>query len=481
VRNPSLGVFRLFGCAAISAVVLSLGACGGAPGQTGSDRSGTTRQALGSCGGQILTVAKATASSEQNNGHFAAAFAIDGDPTTRWSSNQGMPQWLQLDMGQVVFISELDINWQTAFSTSFEVQASNDGTRFGSVVFSGATQAGFQTIADLNLTARYLRIFSTGATGFGNVSIIDTQVVGDSNSACGSVESLCGDSVRLDATAAQASSTEQSFTPASNAIDEDYGTRWSSKFTDNEWLAVDLGTKSRVDSVRIVWQHAFAAKYAIQTGTSMTGPWTTVANVNGQIGAQTVPNIGATTRFLRMLGIKRSTSFGYSLYEFEVYGSNDTSCLLKGPWQFDAADTSMTPNTGFYTVTGNSIAIDFNGTSFNFGPTGDSNIVFQQPFTPVQGASYALTLNVNNTGTGPAIFSAFLAGAGAPVNTPPSGWIVDGSAGTLVMNFNVTSNPGTSPMLDLSLSGAFAGFCPGCNGGVGLATYTVGATLTRTH
>jgi hypothetical protein len=465
----------------VSALVLSLGACGGAPGQTASDRSGTTRQALGTCGGQLLTVAQATASSEQNNGHFAASLAIDGNPATRWSSNQGMPQWLQLDMGQVVFISELDINWQTAFSTAFQVQASDDGSSFGSIVFSGVTQSGFQIISGLNVTARYLRILSTGATGFGSVSIIDTQVFGDSNGNCGSVENLCGDSVRLVAAAAQASSIERSSTPASAAIDQNYGTRWSSQFTDNEWLTVDLGSEARVDSVRIVWQHSFAQKYAIQKGTSMTGPWTTVATANGQIGAQTVPNIGATTRFLRMLGIKRSTSFGYSLYEFEVYGSRDLSCFLKGPWQFDAVDTSMTPNTGFYTVTGNTIAIDFSGQSFDFGPAMIDGIQFQQPVPVVQGGSYSLTLNVNNTGTGPAVFTAFLNGAGAPVNTPPAGWVVQGATGTLTMNFNVTSNPGANPMIDLNASGAFAGFCPGCNGGQGLATYTVSASMTRTH
>jgi hypothetical protein len=36
---------------------------------------------------------------------------------------------------------------------------------------------------------------------------------------------------------------------------------------------------------------------------------------------------------LRLLGIKRATQFGYSVWEIEVYGSRDLSCqnLLASP------------------------------------------------------------------------------------------------------------------------------------------------------
>jgi hypothetical protein len=420
-----------------------------------------------------LTVASATASSEQNNGFFSAAKAIDGNVSTRWSSNQGMPQWLELDMGQVVFVGSLLIDWQTAFATAFQVEASNNGTSWGTIAISGATQSGFQTISDLNVTTRFLRILATGATSFGNVSIVEVQVVGDPNSACEATSPGCGQSVKLVGAAAQASSTQFSYTPASAAIDQDWGTRWSSNFNDNEWLAVDLGSQARVDSARITWEHAFAQQYAVQSGTSLTGPWTTVTTVNGRFGPQTV-NLGVTTRFLRMLGIKRATQYGYSIWELDVYGSRDLSCFLKGPWQFDAADTAMTPNTGFYTINGNSISIDFSGQFFTFPPA-QSGIVFQQPVPVVQGGSYALTLVVNNTGTGPALFSGTLSGS----SDTPTGE-VDGTTGTVTLNFNVTSNPGANPMVDLNLSGAFAS-CPTCDGGEGLATYTVGASMVRTH
>jgi hypothetical protein len=457
---------------ALLIAIAMLGAC--APGPDVEVDVARSALTAGNCGGEILPVAVATASSEQNNGFFSAAKAVDGDFTTRWSSNQGMPQWLQLDMGQVVFVGSLNIDWQTAYATAFQVQASDNGTSWGTIAISGATGSGFQTIADLNVTTRFLRILATGATNFGNVSILEVQVVGNANAACEATSAACGQSVKLVAASAAASSAQFSYTPASAAIDQDWGTRWSSHFTDNEWLAVDLGSQARVDSVRITWEHAFAQQFAVQSGSALTGPWTTVVTANGQFGPQTI-SLGVKTRFIRVLGLKRATQYGYSIWELDVYGSRDLSCFLKGPWQFDAADTTITPSTGFWTINGNSISIDFSGQFFDFVPMG-GNIVFEQPVPIVQGGSYALTLAVNNTGTGPALLSGTLSGSSdAPLGE------VDGSTGTVTMNFNVTSNPGSNPMIDLGLSGAFATCGPGCNGGEGLATYTVAASMVRTH
>ncbi len=80
--------------------------------------------------------------------------------------------------------------------------------------------------------------------------------------------------------ARQASSTQFSYTPAAAAVDGVYSTRWSGNFTDNEWLALDLGSVARIDNVRITWEHAFAKRYALQTADSFSGPWTTAAAID---------------------------------------------------------------------------------------------------------------------------------------------------------------------------------------------------------
>ena len=52
----------------------------------------------------------------------------------------------------------------------------------------------------------------------------------------------CGTTNFAQGKAATASSTESATFPASNAVDGNAGTRWSSAFSDPQWLEVDLGS-----------------------------------------------------------------------------------------------------------------------------------------------------------------------------------------------------------------------------------------------
>src|SRR5438309_811505 len=69
----------------------------------------------------------ATASSTENAGTPASA-AVDGNTSTRWSSAFSDPQWLQVDLGSTASITQVVLNWETAYATAFQVQTSNDGT-----------------------------------------------------------------------------------------------------------------------------------------------------------------------------------------------------------------------------------------------------------------------------------------------------------------------------------------------------------------
>jgi hypothetical protein len=118
-----------------------------------------------------------------------------------------------------------------------------------------------------------------------------------------------------------ASSVENAVsTPAAAAVDGNAGTRWSSAFTNNEWLAVDLGATATITSVELLWEAAYGRSFAIQTS-SNGQTWTTIhTETNGTGGAQTI-TVNGTGRYVRMLGIQRATGYGYSLWEFEVFGT----------------------------------------------------------------------------------------------------------------------------------------------------------------
>jgi len=123
---------------------------------------------------------------------------------------------------------------------------------------------------------------------------------------------------------ATASSTESAAFPASNAVDGNLGTRWSSAFSDPQWLQVDLGGTATLSSVVLDWETAYARTFNLQVSADGSA-WTTVkADVAGTGGRQTVAVTGSG-RYVRMQSTARATQWGVSLAEFEVYGSGGTT------------------------------------------------------------------------------------------------------------------------------------------------------------
>ncbi|MGY0006884.1 discoidin domain-containing protein [Micromonospora sp. I033] len=118
-----------------------------------------------------------------------------------------------------------------------------------------------------------------------------------------------------------ASSVKQGGTPAAAATDGDPGTRWSSAFTDPQWLQVDLGATATVDQIELVWEAAYARAFQIQVAGDPAGPWQTIhSTTTGAGGTQTLA-VSGTGRYVRLYGTARATGYGYSLWEFKVYGT----------------------------------------------------------------------------------------------------------------------------------------------------------------
>ncbi|MDT0488348.1 discoidin domain-containing protein, partial [Streptomyces doebereineriae] len=84
-----------------------------------------------------------------------------------------------------------------------------------------------------------------------------------------------------------ASSTEGPFA-AANAVDGDPGTRWSSEFTDDQWIRIDLGTSTAVGQVVLTWEAAYARGYRIELSADGR-QWTTLhSTTTGTGGTETL-------------------------------------------------------------------------------------------------------------------------------------------------------------------------------------------------
>ena len=111
---------------------------------------------------------------------------------------------------------------------------------------------------------------------------------------------------------------DASYAPA-NVTDGDDGTRWSSAFSDPQWIAADLGKATPISHVTLNWETAYASAYTLQVSPDGQN-WTDVSTMtDGQGGLEEIKFAPTPARFVRMYGTKRATQFGYSLFSFEVY------------------------------------------------------------------------------------------------------------------------------------------------------------------
>ena len=121
------------------------------------------------------------------------------------------------------------------------------------IAISSADQAS-QTVIFSAQSARYLRIFcEQRATGWG----FSMWTLSAFNSASPGTDLALGKTTT-------ASSIDNTGDEPANATDGNPGTRWSSAYSDDQWIQVDFGSTVTFDRIVIVWEQAYALNYVIQ-------------------------------------------------------------------------------------------------------------------------------------------------------------------------------------------------------------------------
>ena len=122
---------------------------------------------------------------------------------------------------------------------------------------------------------------------------------------------------------ATASSTESSTYAAAKAFDGNLtSTRWASEEgVDAEWLRVDLGATASISQVKLTWEAAYGKSYSIETSANGS-TWTPIyTTTTGNGATDDLTGLSGTGRYVRISTKARGTAYGYSLYEFQVYGT----------------------------------------------------------------------------------------------------------------------------------------------------------------
>lgn len=270
---------------------------------------------------QNLALNKSATASTLENAGTAAGNAVDGDVNTRWSSAFADPQWISVDLGADYSINRVKLTWEAALAKDYLVQISNDQSNWTTLKTVTGNAATVNDYSGLSGHGRFLRIYGTARGTVYGYSIMEVEAYG-SLFTSGPAQNLA-----LNKTAT-ASTAENVATTAAAAVDGDAGTRWSSAFADPQWISVDLGADYNLTKVKITWEAAMGKDYLVQASTDQTN-WSTLKTVTANAALVNEHSaLSGHGRFLRIYGTARATTYGYSIFELEAYGTLRAAGLM---------------------------------------------------------------------------------------------------------------------------------------------------------
>ncbi|HTJ14103.1 MAG TPA: discoidin domain-containing protein [Dinghuibacter sp.] len=259
-----------------------------------------------------LALFKTAYCSSTESAAYPASNAFDGSMSSRWSSAFSDPQYIYVDLGATYTLCQVVLYWENAYATAFHIDLSNDASTWTTVATVSGNTSATNTIT-ISGTARYVRMYGTArATGYG-YSLYEMQVYGTAASPS------CGTNLAL-GQPATVSSLESAAYPGSDAVDGSMTSRWSSAFSDPQYIYVDLGAVKDVCQVNLFWENAYATAFHIDLSNDAVN-WTTVSTISGNTSTTNNIPINANARYVRMYGTSRATGYGYSLYEMQVMGN----------------------------------------------------------------------------------------------------------------------------------------------------------------
>ncbi|WP_024772528.1 cellulase family glycosylhydrolase [Aquimarina macrocephali] len=211
--------------------------------------------------------------------------------------------------------NQIDLSWTDNANNedSFRIERSANGTSgWASVATTTINATSYSNVGLMANTTYYYRVRAENKTG--NSSYSNTVNAATPPSGIPPLENIA-----LNKTTS-ASSLETSSFPASFAVDGSNTTRWASlEGVDPQWVSIDLGAIANIERVVLHWEAAYAKVYRIEVSNDASA-WTSIYSTSSGDGVVDDLNISGTGRYIRMYGTARGTTYGYSLYEFEVYG-----------------------------------------------------------------------------------------------------------------------------------------------------------------
>ena len=259
-----------------------------------------------------LALNKAALASSVEEAGLEAAKAFDGNGGTRWASAYSDPQWLRVDLAAPHTINRVVLRWEAAYGRAYQVQVSPDGNAWSTIYSTTTGDGGVDDLTGLSGSGRYVRVYATTRGTEWGYSLWEFEVYGSAQAGCGASNAALGKVTR-------SSSNENASLTPNLAVDGNAGTRWSSAWSDPQWIEIDLGGTQAVCRVRLNWEAAYGRAYQVQLSNDRAS-WATVYSTGSSDGGiDDLSGLSGSGRYLRIYGTTRATTYGYSLWEAEVY------------------------------------------------------------------------------------------------------------------------------------------------------------------
>jgi hypothetical protein len=302
---------------------------------------------------------ESTASSEFVNSKtqfvLGSNYAFDGSVEnrgdafqSRWVSNRASNnEWIQVDLEDTYMVDSFVLNWEGACGKEYKILVSKDNETWEEVVHVTDGVAGLKEITlEQPVEAKYVKMQGIQPLTKYGYSLWEFEVYGQK-------ETFDNIALNKESTASSEYQNPKSqFILGSNyAFDgsvenrgDAFQSRWvSDRESNDEWIYVDLAGVYDIRSIILNWEGACGKEYKLQVSNDAY-TWSDIAHVtDGKAGfKEFVFDETITGQYVRMQGIQPLTKYGYSLWEFEVYGKK----IAEGYVDKTLLEATIIENTG---------------------------------------------------------------------------------------------------------------------------------------
>lgn len=336
-------------------------------------------------------IATASSTQEGNTALYGPGRAVDGVATTRWSSDRLGDQWWQVDLGKRRSVDRVQVDWEDAYASRYQIQTSLNGTSWDTAAETTQSAAGSRTTAFSSRAARYVRVLGVTRGSQYGMSFYEARVLGPPD------DTQAPDTTITSGPSEEVEATSASFGFSSNEA----GSTFECKLDGGSW---EPCSNPKGYSSLALGAHTFSVRASDQTGNVDPSPATRAFTLVDRTAPDTTITLGPNGT----IG-QTSATFNFTSGELGV----TFECKLDaGAW---AACTSPKPvtnlgegshtfsvravdaaNNADSTPDSNTFAVDRTGpvTVIDGGPTGTIKVkTASLTFSSEAGATFECSLD----------------------------------------------------------------------------------------